>query len=281
MEKTQQVLVNDGFFQDLYLCLCARNESKPGQCTGPVVRFHYMVHYTLSGKGKIYQGKSVYSLSANQGLFILPNISVSYQADEEEPWRYLTIGFSGQRAGRFLSEMKLDMLKTPFLCTQSGRLEALAQKMLTSPKGTLEQLLFRQFLLYSFFSVLVEDGELSRNTINPTEKNPYVAKALEYISVHYADPMLVGTVASRLGISRNYFFSIFKQAVGCSPLAYIIDFRLARACELLKQTEYSIDEIAASCGYPEPTVFSRAFKKKYGESPLQYRKKEIMIENTK
>lgn len=272
MEKVQQVLVNDGFFEDLYLCLCAKNECRPGQYMGPFVRFHYTVHYTLSGKGRIHQGKSVYSLSANQGMIILPNMSVSYQADEEEPWTYLFIGFSGQKAGEFLAEMKLDRRKGPFTCRQSEKLEALALQMLTSPKGTLEQLLFRQFLLYSFFSVLVQEGALSRNGLSRTEKNPYVAEALDYISVHYGEPMLVGTVASHLGISRNYFFLLFKQAMGCSPLNYIIDYRLTKACELLKQTEYSIDEITVSCGYPDPAVFSRAFKKKYEKTPSQYRK---------
>ena len=161
------------------------------------------------------------------------------------------------------------------MCTQNQKLEALANQILALPKGTLEQVLYREFLLYSFFSVLMQEDVFGQNFGGRKEKNPYVAEALCYISDHFAEPMLVGKAASHLGISRNYFFLLFKQSIGCSPLDYIIRFRLERAAELLKQTEYSVDVIAASCGYQEPAVFSRAFKKKYGKSPSQYRKEVL------
>lgn len=275
MEKNQQVLVNDGFFHDIYLCLCAKHELKAGQMLGTSVRSHYMLYYTLSGRGSVCHGKTAYPLTVNKGLFVLPNTPVNGQAAEGEGWNCLQIGFSGQKVERFFAAMKGDFLEKPFMCTQNQKLEALANQILALPKGTLEQVLYREFLLYSFFSVLMQEDVFGQNFGGRKEKNPYVAEALCYISDHFAEPMLVGKAASHLGISRNYFFLLFKQSMGCSPLDYIIRFRLERAAELLKQTEYSVDVIAASCGYQEPAVFSRAFKKKYGKSPSQYRKEVL------
>lgn len=272
MEKNQQVLVNDGFFQDMYLCFCAKNELEAGQVLRTSVRFHYTIYYTLSGCGSICRGKSEVSLLGNHGLLIPPNTPVRCQAAKKEGWTCLQIGFSGQRVEHFFAAMQRNLREEPFLCTQGKKLEELANQILSLPKGTLEQLLFRQFLLYSFFSVLMQEEAIGRGFGEKEEQNPYVAEALRYICDHFADPMLVGTIDSRLGISRNYFFHLFKQSMGCSPSDYIIRFRLERATELLKQTEYPVDAIAVSCGYQEPAVFSRVFKKRYGKSPSQYRR---------
>lgn len=278
MEKMHQVLVNDGFFKDIYLCLCAKNELKAGKVLGPSVRFHYMLYYTLSGQGSVCRGKTRYLLSVNEGLFVLPNTPVTCQAAQEENWNCLQIGFSGCMVEKFFSAMKGDFLEKPFICAQNQKLEALANQMLALPKGTLEQLLFRQYLLYSFFSILMQEKSAGQGFEGKEEKNFYVAEALRYISDHFAEPMLVGKVASHLGISRNYFFLLFKQSMGCAPLDYMISFRLKRAAELLRQTEYPIDAIALSCGYQEPAVFSRAFKKRYGKTPSCYRKEAVQEE---
>lgn len=272
VEKNRQVLVNDGFFEDFYLCLCSRTELCPGQCTGPAVRFHYTMFYSCSGNGTVCMGKSKVPLSADEGVFIPPNRTISLQAGPQKAWDCIQVGFSGQKADECLAAMKLEILEQPFTCTQAEKLEALTDKMLASPRGTMEQVLFRQFLLCSVLSVLAQKKSDGKNTESEEKKNFYVAEAVRYISDHYAEPMLVGTIAARLGISRNYFFLLFKQSMGCSPSAYIINFRLERAGELLRQTEYSVDYIALSCGYQDPAVFSRAFKKKYGRTPSQYRK---------
>lgn len=271
MEKNRQVLVNDGFFEDLYLCLCSRTELRPEQCTGPAVRFHYTILYSCSGNGMVCMGKEKVPLSANEGVVIPPNITISLQAGPQKAWDCIQVGFSGQRADEVLAAMKLKP-EQPFACMQAKQLEALTDKMLASPKGTMEQVLFRQFLLCSVFAVLAREESAGKNTESDEKKNFYVAEAVRYIAGHYAEPMLVGTISARLGISRNYFFLLFKQSMGCSPSAYIINFRLERAGELLRQTEYSVDYIALSCGYQDPAVFSRAFKKKYGRTPSQYRK---------
>ena len=54
---------------------------------------------------------------------------------------------------------------------------------------------------------------------------------------------------------------------------YLTVFRLSRANELLDITNESIENVANSCGYKDPLVFTKAYKKKYGVTPTQHRKK--------
>lgn len=272
MQQSQQVLLNDGFFQDIYLCLCSKGKSDPGQCLGPVIRFHYTFYYVIAGKGWVRLDKKTYVLSPGQGLLIPPNRSVFYEADKTEPWQYLQIGFSGQRIRQIFSAAGLETISQPFLCSDSRKLEALTEQLLQSPKGTFDQQLYRQFLLCSVLSLLVKDRSFGQSKGIQSRQNTYIEKALNYIAEHYFESSLINNMASYLGITRNYLFLLFKENLGCSPSAYVIQFRLERAGQLLQQTELSLEDIASSCGYQEPAVFSKAFKKKYGMSPSYYRK---------
>ncbi|GJM80120.1 hypothetical protein HMSSN139_26160 [Paenibacillus sp. HMSSN-139] len=53
--------------------------------------------------------------------------------------------------------------------------------------------------------------------------------------------------------------------------------RLSKACELLKQPSLLIKEVAEQAGFPDIYYFSKAFKKKYGVSPLTFRKQQLNL----
>jgi len=62
--------------------------------------------------------------------------------------------------------------------------------------------------------------------------------------------------------------------MGCPPQEFLIRLRLFKAAEMMKLSGNSIRDIAAVCGYPNQLHFSRAFKKRYGVSPRQWRAEE-------
>ena len=58
-------------------------------------------------------------------------------------------------------------------------------------------------------------------------------------------------------------------------LEYVIDLRITRASELLMQDECDIREIASQVGYPNPSYFTRTFKKRFGMTPSEYRMQHV------
>ena len=269
MGDPRGAMLSDDYFKNFHLCYCETETSSPQMLPRIFGGDHYTIFYVIKGKGNIwFEGRRL-TLLAGQGLLFIPGIFWRCQADEND-WHCLRIGFSGKQAEIVLKKMNFYEPRRRFFCSRPDCLEKLAKRMLLATRGTWDEILLRQSLFYEFLSVLISDFRVEDYLEG--DINLYVAKAVGWIREHYGDPQLrVSDMADHLGISRNYLFTLFKEATGRSPREYMTSFRLSRARELLAGTEYSIEIISNSCGYENPEVFSRAFKKKYGTTPLHYR----------
>lgn len=270
MAHTHRALLNDNYFEDFYLCHCEKQKYPPGFLSDMWVRDHYTICYVISGKGRLRFGRQELALSAGQGVLLLPGRACRYQADPDSLWHCLRVGFAGKEAEAVLLEMNFHAPGRRFFCSNIAHIDELTEKLLSETRGTLPQIFLRQSLLYEFFSTMIEDFEEEGHLEGGF--NDYIIQAIKWIRDHFGEHDLrVSDIADHLGISRNYLFTLFKEAMNHSPQEYITSFRLSRARELLAGTEYSIDGISYSCGYEDPAVFSRAFKKKYHITPSGYR----------
>lgn len=74
-------------------------------------------------------------------------------------------------------------------------------------------------------------------------------------------------------LSRSRYNYLFKEETRLSPRQYLINSRIAKSKWLLKHSSLNIAQISEKVGYTDPLYFSRVFKKKTGDSPLNYLKK--------
>jgi signal transduction histidine kinase/AraC-like DNA-binding protein len=97
-------------------------------------------------------------------------------------------------------------------------------------------------------------------------------KIVEMINAHIDDPNLnVEMLGHEVGISRAHLHRKMKDMIGVSPSDFIRNIRLRKACELLKNTDNDVTQIAYNIGFTSQTHFSTAFKKFTGVSPSEYR----------
>ena len=95
----------------------------------------------------------------------------------------------------------------------------------------------------------------------------------EYIEQNCSLEMSTALLAHRLGFSRAYFSTFFKKSTGVSVSDYLLMCRINRAKLLMSENSLSVSEIAERVGFSEVSSFIRAFRRKEGITPLQYRKK--------
>lgn len=101
--------------------------------------------------------------------------------------------------------------------------------------------------------------------------NLLIRKALDYIELHYAEKIGLKTLSDALYISPNYFSDLFRRHMKVKFSDFLIEYRLKKACILLKKPEYKVSEIAEMVGFRDSTYFSTVFKKTYNITPLEYK----------
>lgn len=84
----------------------------------------------------------------------------------------------------------------------------------------------------------------------------------------------VKDVVSNTPFSQSHLIRLFKQHTGKTLVEYLTEIKMQRACELLSFTNSSILSIAMMLGYSDSSHLNRTFKKYYGISPTQYKKKQ-------
>ena len=99
-------------------------------------------------------------------------------------------------------------------------------------------------------------------------------RAIEHIREHLGENLRTLDVAVYLGISQYHFSRLFKQSMGMTVHAYLIEQRIHKAMQLLRETELSILVISEQCGFANPSHLARCFRKRIGISPRQYRVRE-------
>ena len=79
-------------------------------------------------------------------------------------------------------------------------------------------------------------------------------------------------MAKKCGLSVSSFRQQFKALTGQSPVAWLLEARLKKAAQLLKNSTMSISDVCLECGFTDGNYFSRQFAKYQGVSPREYRK---------
>lgn len=120
---------------------------------------------------------------------------------------------------------------------------------------------------YSNFKTLRMERSASRL------KDGAIEVVNNYILENIGEHITIDDLAEELNMSKFYFLKEFKSATGKTPYQYLIDIRMNRAVELLKNESLSLSGIALTLGFSDQSHFSKIFKNQLGDSPGAYRKK--------
>ncbi|MEY8355651.1 AraC family transcriptional regulator [Lachnospiraceae bacterium 54-53] len=96
-----------------------------------------------------------------------------------------------------------------------------------------------------------------------------------FIHRNYDEKISVDDIAASGMVCRSKCCELFHEYVGQTPNTYLMNYRIIKSCELLRETKRTISEIAASCGFQSAGYFSRVFRKETGLTPRDFRRKII------
>lgn len=93
-----------------------------------------------------------------------------------------------------------------------------------------------------------------------------------FIREHYSRAITIKELAESAHISERECYRVFRDCLHTTPADHIISYRLQEACQLLREGNSSITEIAHVCGFGTSSYFGKAFLRRIGCTPKQYRK---------
>ena len=101
--------------------------------------------------------------------------------------------------------------------------------------------------------------------------NP-IQKALDFIDVNLHRDVSLREIAQVANKSPFHFARIFKEALGVTPVAYVIEKRIDRSKALLRQSDLPISVIATRCGFNSQSHYCRTFRRLEHKTPREYRR---------
>ena len=275
-------VVQDDLFVDLNLYQFGWEKCDSLHHYGPAIRNHFLFHYVISGKGRLELNYETYTIEAGQGFLLCPQQISSYYADHDDPWTYIWVEFDGLRARECMTLAGLSEAQpiyTPGAKHGRDGVERHFMNLIDAAGQASIRLVGLGMIL------LDEIIQTSKTKVSSSKDHRlrefYIKEALSFIDGNYQRDISIEEIASASGLNRSYFGRIFKEAMGKSPQQFLINYRMNKAAELLKNSRMSIAAVGSSVGYGNQLHFSRAFKSIFDVSPREYRNQHYLGDGNK
>lgn len=123
------------------------------------------------------------------------------------------------------------------------------------------------------YSSIRTDRDVQRLSI-PTRigvRHPRLSRVIERMEASIEDPLSPADLAEEVGMSTRQLERLFRRYLNRSPKRYYMELRLARARNLLMQTDLSVINVALASGFSSPSHFSKCYRAQYGVTPYRER----------
>lgn len=102
-----------------------------------------------------------------------------------------------------------------------------------------------------------------------------VKEAIEYINNNFMNKISLNSLSQHLHINESYLSKLFKKETNINFTDYLNETRINKSLDLIKNTDLNLMDIALTVGFEDQSYFTKVFKKFVGETPKQYKLKEL------
>ncbi len=154
------------------------------------------------------------------------------------------------------------------------------QRILAPPDKTEELELYDQLSEYLWLEgkrEFVQQKIMLRwekHVVSYQGKSQEIIRAIEYVYGHYMEELTLGSIASQVGLSENYFSNLFKAETGENVTSFINRVRIGHAREILDTEVIKVNELAKRTGYQNPAWFRTVFRKITGYTVSEYKNRK-------
>ncbi len=245
------------------------------------LHFHpeYELVYIIEGKGTRYVGDNVSEFVEGDLVLLAPNVNHCWKNYKH---------FSGQcrslviqwKEGLLGNQVEYEPLKMFLQKSRRGLRFKKPGKLLSQLMDLQkEEGLGRILSLISLLNVLSSEVEvqalssgfqMGRRTLKNNER---LDKLYEFVEHNYQQRISLEQAAAEVHMTKEAFARFFKKHTNKTFFTYLNEFRIARACRMIKESDCSVTQLCFDNGFESLAYFHRMFKQLKAATPLQYKKK--------
>jgi AraC-like DNA-binding protein len=238
----------------------------------------YMVIYSFKGEAEGWiNGIKQSAMKPGDFLFMAPNIQHQEKESAETP-NYLAMCIMPDLVESIAVEynIRLELIRSIVKVTKAQKQflplcwQFLAEAKVLHPNKSLLHAISVQ-IVHTVIRSVFQNTELA--TIS--EWRAEVGQTVAFIHSHLHEKINLQDMAGAANMSVPNFCRVFKKEMEQTPNDYLMEQRLYKAQKMLLSDEFSVQEIALSCGYTSVSYLSSAFKKRFKVSPEKYKMQMI------
>ena len=175
---------------------------------------------------------------------------------------------------REFSEHIRQLIESPNAIIFSGEVRERIYSLMLRMRG--EGVEKRVLTFMEILLIISEDrtGRIIMNTKARSKGEVRMSQIRSFVNCNYGREISIDEVVAHVGMNKSAFCTFIKKETGLTFTNYVNEIRLNLAAASLKETELTISEIGASVGLTDTPYFCRIFKKKFGMTPTEYRRKK-------
>ena len=226
------------------------------------------MEYIISGTGTIYLNGKKHIASAGDTYFLPPNTDQYYYSDAHNPWVKVFFNMTGNLMYQLANEYSFGgkvVFKDCDTRDFISEIIDIARNNNYTPFEIQEKSLMQVQRIFM---------HIYHNTINPETLPEELRILKDYIDSNITGKITVEMMAAKIFRSKNYVIRLFKSYYGITPYDYFLDKKMELSKQLLLTTSMPIKQISNYLNFDTPRYFSQSFTKKYGITPVVWRKGE-------
>jgi AraC-like DNA-binding protein len=234
----------------------------------------FQIVYVAKGKG-IYEGEGLGQVAVDAGTIMLlfPGVWHRYKPVAETGWEEFWVGFDGHFAEYLMRQECFDPQKPLISIGFNAEFLNIFLRLIDLVKY--EGIAFRQIsscLVIQLLGLVYSSALMSGKTKLRQEQ---VIQIIRFkIHEQWEHNPDFEALATEQHVSYDWLRKAFKEITGTSPGQYLLNLKIEKTGQMLRETALTIAEIANTAGFESEFYFSRVFKKKTGLAPSEYRKKK-------
>jgi AraC family transcriptional regulator, arabinose operon regulatory protein len=233
----------------------------------------WLLIYTVEGAGLITTSKGSRRMGRGDVVLFEPGARQDYRTHPSAgSWRLLWAHFHPRPAWiPWLNWPEID-LKTRFFVLPPGEAR---QEFGRAMRRLVTLSRRRGSWMFELAYAALEEALLWTQVVQAEATQPLpdtrIQKAAAFLRDNFKQPFSLPNLAKTSALSVSRFSHLFRRQMGCTPVQFLEQQRLAHATQLLRLTGMSVEEVAAESGYDDPFYFSNRFRQHLGRSPRNFR----------